>query len=590
MSDAHDLCPAPLDAGDTALFHATVARTGDVKLGLEDLLEAVPRTRSDPLMLLLREGRGSWLFDLASSAESVLFCGSALSGTIIALARTGLDVTIVDDCAERLAFCAARVPRLSERKIQVVRAAAESLPFPDHGFDVVIGEVDVSRAVLAEYRRVAKNEIVITCENRLAYKRSAGRRGIFHVPSPFEFVRRALWPKNDARTLAGHRRALSWPIARALALYPHGAEFAQLAALDGGLPRLFVGPRERENKLKVAAQKVGLFPWLTPSFALIARRANTQEESRAERLLAALAERVGEDVPEIEHAIATRGNALLWQTKARDDQTGDDPRGRWSVKLPLGLHRQRLAARNFERLVLLRQRFPALPLPEPLFAGSIAGAFVTCERRLPGMSAAQTPDDPSNWARTLRQAAEQLAGLVVEKERILDDATLSVLIDEKAELVLRHVRDKATRKTLAELHMDVRTQLAGRTLPLVVQHADLRPKHVQVDAHGHIAGYLDWGSSLLADLPYFDLAHLLGQARKQSEDAAPGRAWQVVQSSADLHPAEREAVDVYAERTGLDQQARRALERFYPMLVASQAERTWDYSRPSWVHTHYFAD
>jgi aminoglycoside phosphotransferase (APT) family kinase protein len=132
-----------------------------------------------------------------------------------------------------------------------------------------------------------------------------------------------------------------------------------------------------------------------------------------------------------------------------------------------------------------------------------------------------------------------------------------------------------------------REQLLGRSFPRVVYHADLRSKHIQVDARGRIVALLDWGSGEESDLPYFDLFHLLVHERKQAGDLDAASAWKLVRERAGLRDWERAALDDYARRLGLDDEYRRAVEGFYPVLVAAMAESHWDFSRPRWLRRQF---
>jgi aminoglycoside phosphotransferase (APT) family kinase protein len=129
--------------------------------------------------------------------------------------------------------------------------------------------------------------------------------------------------------------------------------------------------------------------------------------------------------------------------------------------------------------------------------------------------------------------------------------------------------------------------LIGKHLPRVLYHGDLRSKHVQVHSDGRVLGYLDWGTSELDDLPYADLLHLVVHARKQADDLRAAAAWALVRDGEGLAEHERAALARYAERTGLEPNVCRALERIYPVLVAAVAERNWDFSRPRWVHRQF---
>ena len=138
-----------------------------------------------------------------------------------------------------------------------------------------------------------------------------GVRGDFHIPGPLAFARRALVPSDGERSLRGYRKLLreqGFAPVRCFALYPHRREFSQVVALDEPLPALAVGRRERENRIKVAARSLGLFPLFTPSFALIGARKPLTP--RFERILDTLAERTGERSAAIGSSPLARSSAL----------------------------------------------------------------------------------------------------------------------------------------------------------------------------------------------------------------------------------------------------------------------------------------
>jgi hypothetical protein len=119
-------------------------------------------------------------------------------------------------------------------------------------------------------------------------------------------------------------------------------------------------------------------------------------------------------------------------------------------------------------------------------------------------------------------------------------------------------------------------------------HADLRAKHVQVDREsGSVLGYLDWGVAEDEYLPYLDLVHLVVHERKQMDGLGAGKAWRIVCDREDLRRHEREALERYRKSVEIDDETARALEAIYPVLVAAMAERSWEYSRPRWLHRQF---
>ncbi|HUR29281.1 MAG TPA: hypothetical protein VM509_13925 [Planctomycetota bacterium] len=552
--------------------------------------------RADHLMLLTREARGAWILLAGTAAGRALCIGNAASGAPVALARAGLRITLADTSLTRLRLGQARVRAMAGVEAQAVCVGgARSLPFRANAFELVLQEVGLPQArtawsfPLAELARVG-GELALTANNRLGYKRSAGRRGDFRVPSPIAYAAGALFPLHGERTLRGRRaalRAAGWSSSRAFALYPHQSDFTHLVALDEEEPALAIGPKERANRAKVLAQRVGLFPWLTPSFVFLARRDAAQSVPRFERLLDELAARTGEPRPVLEHFHATRGNTALLMTRAAGEKGRRDvcqaPYGRWAVHVPLSQQQVDQLVKHHARLELCRARHPSLPVPEPLWIGEAAGSMVACERRLAGLTAPQHTGELAIAARMFADVARDFSALATRPARAFDAHDFERLVGSRFALVARHAAVPATIARLATLRERMREALIGAQFPLVLQHADLRSKHVQLAADGAVLGYLDWGSSEIDDLPYFDLLHLIVHERKHEAGLTAAAAWRIARERDDLREHERRALDLYSERLGLDERFRRALEALYPVLVAAMAERNWDYSRPRWL-------
>jgi hypothetical protein len=557
----------------------------------ETALLALDDERADHLMLLTREARAAWLVFLESANGRALCIGNASSGAHVALARAGFSVVLVDRSPLRLALARAQGRALGRGAPQTVCVAeTERLPFLDGAFEVVLQEQGLPQARTpwaspsSELLRVA-TEQVQTANNRFGYKRSAGRRGDFRVPGPLEYLRGALFPPPGVRSLAGHRAHLAAAGAarvRALALYPHLADFTHVVGLDGAPPALMLGPKERRNRAKILGQRLGLFPWLTPSFALLGTRRDAEPSVRLERALEALAQRTGEPRPQLEFAQATRGNTLLALTHLPGHDPRE-PRGRWAVHVPLSEQQKVQLVQHHGRLGLIRERFPALPVPEPLWIGEIEGLMLACERRLPGLTAPQFTGDTRVAARMFADAARDFATLVMRPARPFDERDFERLLRARFEVAARYCAVPETARRLAELCESVRSELLGARLPLVLHHADLRSKHVQVTPEGQVLGYLDWGPSELEDLPYFDVLHLVVHERKHEAGLSAARAWAIARERTELRPHERAALDDYCARLGIEDRARRAIEAAYPVLVAAMAERNWDYSRPRWL-------
>lgn len=589
--------PAPLAACDFARAFEAEAESKPFKSALEELLLALDEHDADRLMQVLREASGTWFPLLRESSGEVLFLGSALSGSVTPFASVGFFVTVLDLSPERARFGDFRNRAHSPgRTRMLIGGDGTRLPFVDRRFDVVVRDDGIAleqaarAGELAECRRVCRGEVVLIANNRLAYKRSRGRRNDFHVPGPFEFLRAAIVPVSGERTLRGHRSALlgpGFPRARTFALYPHAHDFTHVVALDQRAPNLTIGPMERKNRWKLAARSLGLFPIFTPSFALFG--ASTIAERRApriERMLAQIATQVGEPVPHVAQLFGTRGNTAILHTEiegAREETAS----GRWTLHVPLCPKNVPQVERHYRALEQIRACFPSVPVPEPLFLGRADGVYLTCERRARGWTAPQFNGDRLRIARMLGETAQHFAMLVVRRPARLTDSDFEEQIGVRFELVMRHAAVDSTIANLARLRDEMRERLIGRAMPRVLYHADLRAKHVQVDLDGHVVGYLDWGTTEQEGLPYFDLLHLVIHQRKQEDGSTAGAAWRLVRDRHALRDDERAALDGYARAVGIDGETARAIEALYPVLVAAMAEKNWDFSRPRWLHMQF---
>jgi len=593
--------PLPVPRAELRRALAALENGKGFKSALEALLLALADEEADRLMQLLRESRGAWapllrVPALGAQGPRALLIGNALSGTAVALAVSGFEVTLLEPSLERLRFAHFRGESLAPGRTQALLGGdGPALPFASQSFELVVQEEGLPRRGgpwghdLGECRRVCAGELALVADNRLAYKRATGRRGVFVVPGPFAYARSALAPRAGERSLAGYRRALGaagFEPPRAFALYPHAREFSQVVALDERGPRLAVGPKEELNRLKLLGWRAGLFPLFTPSFALFAgRSALADAPTRAERILDELWSRTGEGPAAIDQLIATRGNTVVILTSGAGGER--DPRGRWCIHVPLSPSQRAQVERNHATLELLARRFPVVPAPEPLFCGEIEGVYLACERRLEGLTAPQLTGEPAAARRMLADLARHLAELVVEPARPLGEVEFEELLGRRFELVARFAVVPSTLAWLERLRGEAREALIGRSFPRVLQHADLRSKHVQVRRDGSVVGLLDWGSSEIGDLPYFDLLHLLVHERKQEAQLGAGEAWRLVRGGERLRAHEAAALEDHARRLGLEEGYRRAIEGIYPVLVAAMAERNWDYSRPRWLHRQF---
>lgn len=588
--------PLPREALESAL--AALAAGVPYKAALEALLLELDDEAADRLMQLQREARGAWFLALrvpepGAAPARALVLGNALSGTSVTLARHGFEVTHLDSSPLRLAWAKARGDALApgSNTRTLLADGGTRLPFEEGAFELVVQEDGLPAPArgwghdVAELRRVARGELVVIADNRLGYKRSTGRRGRFDVPGPLAYLGRVL--RGPERTLAGYRRLLrssEFAAPRSFALYPHASEFTFLVGLDGRTPSLELGPKERANKAKLAAHTLGLFPVLAPSFALLASRTElAARPTRWDALLAGIERATGERRGALEHVVATRGNTALLLTRA--EASGDG--GAWCIHVGLSAAQCAQLETHARMLRHVAANHPRCPVPQLLLDGVVEGLRVTVERRARGLTAPQLTGALAATHRTLDALALALAGLVARPARELDEAEFERLLGARFDVVAAHCGASGTRAALERLRASVREEWLGLSFPLVVQHADLRSKHVQVEPDGRLVAVLDWGSAEEADLPGFDLLHYLLHERKQAEGLAARDMWRLALEPQRLRDWERAALQRYASALGLPPGYFPALARVYPVLVAAMAERHWDYSRPRWLQRQF---
>ena len=588
--------PSPLTREPLERALAAVESGTPYKAALEALLRELDDATADRLMQLQREARGTWLLALSvpepdARGARALFVGNALSGTHTPLSHHGFEVTLLDPDELRLRWARVRNEALSPRGRTLVVQSDKGarLPFGDGEFDLVVQEDGLPARSngwghdLAELARVCRGELVLVADNRLGYKRSTGRRGVFDVPSPFAFARRAL--AGPERTLGGYARLVQragFAAPRSFALYPHASEFTFVVGLGGAGPELEIGPKERENKLKLLANSLGLFRWMTPSFAVIASRQSRQGVPRWSRILGEIERATGEHGAELEHVVATRGNSALLLTRS---SRGTE--GAWCLHVGLSAAQRSQLATHMGTLRRIRAHHPLCPVPEPLFEGELDGIYVTAERRIGGLTAPQLTGDLAATRRTLEGLAEALAGLVVTPPTPLDERDFEALLGRRFDIVAAHAHDERVVAELARLKAETKANLLGCPLPRVVHHGDLRSKHVQVTPEGRVLAVLDWGSAEWADLPCFDLLHHVLHERKQADGLDARGMWNLVRESNALRDWEKASLEHYRVRTQVPESFCRALQRIYPVVVAAMAERHWDYSRPHWLRRQF---
>ena len=579
MSQLH-IPPWPLEPDDLAQFFQRIEAGVEFRLSFEELLCELSLEKAEHLMLMTRQGRAAWIPLLRTPTGRALVLGNAFSGAGPGLAQAGWSVSLRDDCPERLAFARARAADLGLELQTELSQGERQLPHAEESFDLVLidGAVDTE---MSEVSRVARGEVVLIADNRYAYKRSVGVHGEFEVRSPFEYLRSLF--SSEGKSLADYSRQLKRAGLVGLrphSLYPHSADFTFCVSLSPEGPSLPIGPKERANKLKILGKKLGLFPLLTPSFALISHKPRAQLlPPLAERLLCEALGTDDEQAPSLEHLVATRGNnALLLSVGKRP----------LALHMPLERRQRSQVELHLDTLRSLREDFPALPVPRPLGTLRIEEVWCAAEERLGGWTAGQICGDHQKISRMLKDVSLHFAELVTRPAQSFTELDFEHLVAERVRRVAIKAPDAETKAALLEMEELAREQLVGACFPLVRSHGDLRSKHVQVDQEGNVLGYLDWGATEERDLPLFDLLHLIINERKQEDQLNAGEAWRAFcKRGEDRREHEQTAIETYCTRLDLPEQLQRAIEALYPLFVADAAEKNWDYSRPRWVRRQF---
>ncbi len=565
---------------------------------LELLLAELTPAASDAFALLLDGGRGAWIPLLEGKGGRALFMGDACSGTVVALAHLGFKVLVLDACPARLVFGRLRAEGMELRVQHVLAGSDTALPIQSRQFELVVQEEGLPHPsrdwghAPDELWRVCKHELLVTANNSLAYKRPTGQRGGYVKPSPLQWLRHAIAPAQGERPLRATMQALAWPETELhpFALYPNAKDFCHMVALDGGLPKLAVGAKEKKNALKVIGAKAGLFPLFTPSFAIHGSR-KPGSSRRLDRILQAIAEHIDEPTPVAEYVISTRSNNCLVQTRpldARGIAPGTHALGApgwWVLHIPTNPYTDRMLRNDGACLRHIRKTFPHLPVPTPIMSGEVEGLFLHCEQRLPGLSAPQHEDEEQLHASMLMRVANDYSRLVVEPSALIDEERFEQMIAPRFRLARDLSTHAGTGRALDEMLNDVHSVLVGRRIPLVLYHADLRPKHIQLGADGQILGYYDWGASERCFLPYLDLLNLALHLSKGHSPNAISDCQRI--AARQWYPGERRAFDHYANTLELEDEVRACLERTLPAFIAGMSERNWEFSRPGWIRSQF---
>jgi len=584
----------PMPEAALAKHLAQAPRPSTWREFLEPFLAGLDSPTGDRIMMLMEESRGAWAVLLAQQPGTALFVGNAVSGTVPALAILGWQVTVADPSPERCAFAERRDNEYAPGKVSWVHAAHDKLPFAPKSFDLVVREdaadgIDLARAPsLEKLKNLSRASQVHLADNRWAYKRATGERGRFRRHSPLSFMRQALFPAPGLHTLAGHRRNLDPELpTRTFALYPDGREFSHVVNLDGRFPRLTVGPRERANLPKVLARKIGLFPLLTPSFALI----NEAEGATfSARLLAFLAEKIGEEAGQLDQLIATRSNCAMLMTAPKGVQMEEEQApipGSWVIHIPLSPGKHQVLSQHVQFMRRAAKEFPQLKAPEVLFEGTFEGVYLCVARRIGGWTATHATDDAGQMAALAIDLGRLLSELVVRPAQAFSAEDFERLLGQRFERVAQKCKRPRTAARVHGATDSLREALVGAQLPLMFHHADLRAKHLIINDQGKVRATLDFGSAEPEFLPLVDLLHHLGHQRKQKQQCSAQQAWQELRNPATRSGHEQQALEEQAQTLNIETHIVEAMLDAYPLFVAGMAEANWDWSRPEWIHREF---
>lgn len=571
----------------------------------EDLLAEISPRAASTAEWGTRESVGAAALLRRGGADGpALVIGSGFLGTAPALAVLGEEVVVADDDESRLEFVKLRAAA-QNLNIRGIIINSPRLPFGDATFgsimipDAPAGLPMAGRipwdALLAETRRVLKpgGDLVVLAANRFAYKRFTGLHGRFAKPGPAAFVRRALGNSHGEYSCRGWARTLraaGYLDISGFATYVSHLDYHYICSLERqGWPRLEIGPRERANRLKVLGNAIGLFPWLTPSFAFTAvapgANVNINKTGGGARAQGAMAfetiTRLAADAGGIdargartEHLLATRGNAAIALAAGV------------VARVPLCAKETRLGSLHLKYSERLRTQWQQFPAPRAIGEVNHRGAQAFVEERLPGLNSAQLLLQHKTRIVTWEGLAGHLSKLVIAREA-LTPPLLEELLFSRARLAADRMRDARIAERIHALAKGAAAQLRGLRCPLVISHGDLRAKHVLVDAAGTVTGILDWGTAREPNLPLFDLLHFIIHDHKQQFESTLDEAAMRVVFGGEADEGAENAIRQYCAAIGLDAAARRACEWLYPLEVAATAFNNWDYDRPRWVEVNF---
>jgi len=263
------------------------------------------------------------------------------------------------------------------------------------------------------------------------------------------------------------------------------------------------------------------------------------------------------------------------------NDTGRDGRGHIVVlpRTPIALER-----RNHEAKILRQARSLPQPLrdlfPRLLGRGVHEGQEWLAIERMPGVFVDAPVAD-------LDQITERAASVLVDLHR---ETRREVQVDGKVydQLVGALLDDARSRHPecaalLAQLDLQLRAALLGRSMPLVWMHGDYKIENVGIDRDSRQpVSIIDWELAAPQGLPLIDLEYLLVYNRMIRDRATFDSVYCTLAAGDAWSPLEARLLERYAERLGLDSGLRQVLRVLFGVHAVA-ARLQYDMSDP---HEH----
>jgi hypothetical protein len=253
---------------------------------------------------------------------------------------------------------------------------------------------------------------------------------------------------------------------------------------------------------------------------------------------------------------------------------GADDRGRWVLHLGTGSGERQALERGARLQRRALELCPHAFVPRPLASGTFEGLDLHCERRLPGWPADRrrslSSADAERW---LEQSASFLAGLRVPDADPLGPRDIAERCSAWRELARDPLRSTAAAHTVERLAAEALPKLAGEALPPVLVHGDLRPRHLLVDAHSNVSGWIHWSLGERVGLPGLDLIHLHLHLEAMRRREPLGAALRRLLGAEISERPEHQPLWRYASAVGNSRNALLSIARLHPLYLASIAGR-----------------